>query len=129
MRKEFLVLALLLGISAPAIAPTVSLESPAIAQATLPIGQWLGGGFEVNIAYFDNALHYHGYDLRNGSSLHLVGATVSGDRSRRLYTWRNGGHRYQVAWQPNDPEVIRLQVFDPNGRQLINTLMDYVLSP
>lgn len=131
MRKESLLLAFLLGISTPTIATTVGFEQPAIAQASLPTGQWLdrNHNFSVDVSYYNNALHYEGYDLNNEASIHLSGATVGGTSQRRTYTWRNGGHRYRIAWRPSDPNVARLQVFAPNGRELVNTLMDNVLSP
>ncbi|MFW6358646.1 MAG: hypothetical protein ACOC0N_05460 [Chroococcales cyanobacterium] len=129
MQNQGILLSLLLGVSTPALVSVIDINAPAIAQSSLPTGQWLGGNFEVNISYYNNALHYEGYDLRNGASIELSGAQVSGSPQRRIYTWQNGNYRYQVAWRPNDSDVIRLQVFAPSGRQLVNTLMYNVLSP
>lgn len=66
---------------------------------------------------------YYGVNLKTKDSISLRGATVTGNNQRRVYSWRNSGYRYQVAWQPNDPGVVRLQVFTPGGKQILNRLL------
>ena len=61
--------------------------------------------------------------MKTGSSLLLSGATVTGNNQRRVYNWRNGPSRYQVVWQPSDPNVIRVQVFAANGKEILNRLL------
>ncbi|HBL11038.1 MAG TPA: hypothetical protein DD379_06460, partial [Cyanobacteria bacterium UBA11162] len=77
----------------------------------------------VSIEYYENAYSYYGTNLRTGDSLTLRGAKVGGDSQRRIYTWTNGDYRYQVAWQPSDPGVIRVQVFDGRGQEILNRLL------
>jgi hypothetical protein len=49
--------------------------------------------------------------------------TVSRDRQRKFYTWNNGGTRYRVTWNPQDPNYIRVQVKTPNGKEILNRLL------
>jgi hypothetical protein len=81
------------------------------------------GEWSVTIGYNNNAFSYYGENLRTGDSINLRGARVSGNNQRRIYTWRNGDFRYQVAWQPSDPGVIRVQVFNGRGRETLNRLL------
>lgn len=115
------VLALILGLAVPtidgAIAPQIVLAQ------SLPTGVFSDGEWTVRIAYQGNALTYNGRNENDGSSIFLSGARVGGNASRRTYTWNNGGHRYQVTWQPADPDAIRVQVFAPNGRNILNRLL------
>jgi hypothetical protein len=49
--------------------------------------------------------------------------TISGNDSRRVYTWRNSKSRYQVIWHPKDPDHVRFQVFKLNGKMIVDTQM------
>lgn len=118
-------LAVILGLSVPAIAE-ISLNTPAIANPEFPSGSYGDGTWEINLWFENNAYHYYGHNVRTGDSLSLSGAQVSGNSKRRVYTWRNGDHRYQVSWQPSDPDYIRLQVFAPNGRQVLNRMLSRI---
>lgn len=120
MNLKAIVLATIIGLSGPAIAD-IALNTHAVAQAngsTFSDGEW-----QVTIGYDGNAFSYYGENLNTGEGLSLRGATVSGNSQRRILTWTNGDVRYQVAIQPSDPQVIRLQVFDGRGRQLLNRLL------
>ncbi len=114
-------LALILGLAAPAIDGAIA---PQIVLAqSLPTGAFSDGEWTVRIAYQGNALTYNGRNENDGSSIFLSGATAGGNPSRRTYTWNNGGHRYRVTWQPADPDTIRVEVFAPNGRNILNRLL------
>ena len=60
--------------------------------------------------------------VQSGDSL-LTGTGLILKRLLIHNTWRNGDHRYQVVWQPSDPMFIRLQVFEPNGSEVLNRLL------
>ncbi len=122
MNLKAIALTAILGLSAPAIAD-VAINAPALAQANSPMGMFQDNEWAVTIGYSNNAFNYYARNLRTGSSLSLRGAKVGGDSQRRVYTWTNGDHRYQVAWQPNDPNFIRLQVIDPRGKLVLNRLL------
>ncbi len=79
-------------------------------------GEWL-------VAISNNGNDYYGVNLKTRNSLTLRGARVSANSQRQVYTWNNGDYRYQVAWQPSDPGVIRLQVFDGRGKERLNRLL------
>jgi len=123
MNLKAIALASILGLSAPAVA-NIALTPPAIAQASLPVGTFEDRTWAITIDYYNNSLTYYGRNKRTGDYLELRGARVSGNSQRRLYTWSNGGHRYQVAWRPSDPDFIRVQVFDPRGREMLNRLLN-----
>ncbi|GAB4175773.1 MAG: hypothetical protein Fur006_06450 [Coleofasciculaceae cyanobacterium] len=90
---------------------------PDVKRAAFTDNEWL-----VAIGQNGDDFSYYGVNLRTRSSLTLRGARVSANSQRQVYTWNNGDYRYQVAWQPSDPQVIRLQVF--NGRkELLNRLL------
>jgi len=91
---------------------------PDAKRAAFTDNEWL-----VAIGQNGDDLSYYGVNLRTRDSLTLRGARVSANSQRQVYTWNNGDYRYQVAWQPGDPEVIRLQVFDESGRELLNRLL------
>lgn len=122
MNIKAIALAAILGLSAPALAD-VTLNTSALAQARAPLGMFQDSEWSVTIRYNRNTLNYYARNLRTDNSLSLRGATVGGNNQRRIYTWNNGDHRYQVTWQPSDPDIIRLQVFDPRGRVALNRLL------
>lgn len=122
MNLKAIALTAILGLSAPAIAD-VALNTPALAQARSPMGMFQDNEWSVTLSYSDNVFNYYGRNLKTGSSMSLRGAKVGGNSQRRVYTWNNGDHRYQVAWQPSDSGVIRVQVFDGRGKQVLNRLL------
>ncbi len=122
MKFQAMVLATILGLSAPAIAD-IALNTHAVAQTTSPVGMYSDGEWSVTIGYDNNAFSYYGENLNTGNNINLRGARVSGNSQRRVYTWRNGDVRYQVAWQPRDPGVIRVQVINGRGREVLNRVL------
>ncbi|MDY6785415.1 MAG: hypothetical protein SW833_23175, partial [Cyanobacteriota bacterium] len=117
MKLKALTLTAILGLSGPAIAD-LTLSSPAVAQFNAPLATFSDGEWSVTIDYNNNAYTYYGRHLRTGDTLTLRGAVLAGTPERRLYIWRNGDYTYQVAWRPNDPRFVRLQVLDPRGREV-----------
>lgn len=122
MNLKAIALTTILGLSAPAIAD-VTLNTSALAQTKAPLGMFQDSEWSVTISYNSNTLNYYARNLRTDGSLSLRGATVGGNSQRRIYTWNNGDHRYQVTWQPSDPDFIRLQVTDPKARVVLNRLL------
>jgi hypothetical protein len=121
MKLHHYALMAVLGLSTPLLV-TAALPPVAIAQ-TVPTGVFHSDNWIVVIDYTNNALTYYGESKKNGSNIYLSGASVGGNPNRRIYTWRNGDVRYQVAWQPVQTDLIRLQVFDGRGRELVNELL------
>jgi hypothetical protein len=122
MNLKAIVLATIIGLSGPAIAD-MALNTHAFAQIYANEGTFTDSEWQVTIGYDGNAFSYYGVNLRTGNSIRLRGAKVSGNSQRRIYTWTNGDFRYQVAWQPSEPQIIRLQVFDGRGREVLNRLL------
>ena len=60
------------------------------------------------------------------NNINLSGAVASGTKQRQVYTWNNNGMKYQVTWKPSDPNFIRLQVTQPNGKLILNRLLKAV---
>ena len=79
--------------------------------------EWL-----VAIDQNGNDLTYYGVNLKTRDSLSLRGGAISGNSQREVYNWNNGDYRYQLAFQPSDPQAIRLQVFNER-EELLNRLL------
>ncbi len=122
MNLKALALATILGLSTPAIAD-IALNTHAVARSNAPLSTFNDGRLSVTINYSNNSYIYYGRDLVTNRSITLRGGRVGGDSQRRTYSWNNNGFRYQVAWRPTDPRVIRLQTFDPRGREILNRLL------
>ncbi|QQE64585.1 hypothetical protein GFS31_12660 [Leptolyngbya sp. BL0902] len=99
--------------------------TPVSAQSPMT-GDYMNDDWVVNLWQAEGTLHYQAMSRRNGGEMYLSGATQSGTQDRQIYTWRNGGHQYQVTWRPSDPDYIRLQVIDPNGREILNNLLSRI---
>ena len=125
MNLKALTLSTILGLSVPTTTAVVVTPTMAIAQ-TAPVGEFTDGYWWIALWFEGGIYHYRGVNLDTGDSLSLAGASVAGDSNRRVYIWRNGDYRYQVAWRPSDANVIRLQVFSPNGQEIMNSLMEGV---
>ncbi len=115
-------LATILGLSTPTLVMSLS-PAPVMAQE-----QKLGGMFgddrlSVSVFYERNAYRYRATSVGDTSGIDLSGATLGGTRDRRIYTWNNGGTRYQAIWQPQDPDFIRVRVFSPRGKEIFNRLL------
>lgn len=79
--------------------------------------EWL-----VTISENEDDLIYYGVNLETENYIIIQGVTEQGNNQRRVLSWNNGNYRYQVAYQPNDPGVIRLQVFE-REEELLNRLL------
>ena len=122
MKHINLVAALIFGLATPVLAQTIA-PTIAVAQDRHPNGAFVDREWTVSVYYRDNTYRYYGYNNLNDSKIELSGATVSGDRQRRIYTWNNGGTRYRVTWKPQDPDFIRVQVKTPDGKQVLNRVL------
>ena len=122
MNLKAIVLATIIGLSGLAIAD-IALNTHAVAQIYANEGTYTDSVWQVTIDKNRDDFSYYGVNLRTGDSLTLRGAKVSGNSQRHIYTWTNGDFRYQVAWQPSEPQIIRLQVFDERGREVLNRLL------
>jgi hypothetical protein len=126
MTKLYLVLLVIIWRSiVPSIA-TVALPQLAAAQPYKPTannlqGKFTSEGWRICIYYRNNTYNYAARDPQGGS-IELAGATIRRDGVRKIYTWNNGGTRYQVIWQPQDPDSIRVRVTTPQGRQVFDRL-------
>lgn len=112
------VLAMVLGLAMPTITVTARIPQRAIATSGAPVGTYEDDTWEINIAYYNNALHYHGKNKRTGDALSLSGTEFN--RQPHIYVWRNGDYRYQVDWQSATPSIVQLQVFDPSNQVILN---------
>jgi len=93
-------------------------------QIRVPTGAFQNSDWYVYLNVENDTYVYYGSSKNSDNALELFGAYISGSPERRIFTWYNGDYEYQVAWRPNDPTVIRLQVFAPNGSEILNELLD-----
>ena len=112
---------LMVGLTAPLV---MQMATPLVATAGVvgPNGSFLDREWNIAVVYRNNSYHYIGYNLRTGKSIELAGAVVAGDPQRKVYTWNNNGTLYQVTWQPQDPNYIRVRVIS-SGREVLNRLL------
>lgn len=122
MNIKAIVISTVLGFTAPMIAD-VKINHQANAIPQFPTGNFRDDLWSISLFYKNNIYFYEGQNLRTGDSVVLSGAELSGNSQRLTYTWRNGAYQYQVAWQPHDPDFIRLQVFAPSGKPILNRLL------
>ncbi len=111
----------MLGLTTPILTQAIDPQI-AVARVVGPEGTFLDRDWNVAVYYQNNSYHYTGYDRRTGRSIELAGAIVSGNRQRKVYTWNNNGTWYQVTWQPQDPNFIRIRVI-ASGREVLNRLL------
>ncbi len=131
MKVYALAAAILVGIASPLVA---SFSSPVTARPlqvsqTVPliksslIGTFGDGNWFVTVSEQNGVYRYTGYDRKNSKSIELSGAVVIKQGGKRLYTWRNGDTKYRVTWQPQDQDYIRVQVIQPNRKEVLNRLL------
>jgi hypothetical protein len=123
MKRLYSTAALLIfGLATPVLVQAIS-PTIAVAKVVSPDGSF--GDQEWNISVFqeNNTYKYSGYNNRTKKSIQLSGATVLRDGQRKIYTWNNGGTRYQVIWQSKDPDYVRVRVTTPNGTEVLNRLL------
>ena len=101
-----------------AIAPMAAVAGDSSLAGCYKDREW-----QISVSYRDNSYRYQGKKIGSSRSIELSGATVSRDGARRIYTWNNGGTRYQVVWKSQDPDFIRLRVTTPNGKEVLNRLL------
>ncbi|BAZ32093.1 hypothetical protein NIES4074_45950 [Cylindrospermum sp. NIES-4074] len=124
MNLKTIAVAAILGLSVPTIADVaISNHAVAAAKFTYPTASFSDGEWNIDLSYRNNAYCYTGTHLPNGSKITLVGATASGTHERQIYTWRNNKLKYQVVWRPSDPNFLRVQVIQGNGKVILNRLL------
>jgi hypothetical protein len=112
---------LIFGVATPLLTQAIT-PMAAVARANNPDGAFGDREWTISVYYQNNTYTYNGYNLQTDKSISLSGATVSGDSNRKIYTWNNGGTRYQVTWQRRDPNFIRVRVITPSGKEVLNRL-------
>jgi hypothetical protein len=126
MKVYALVSAVLLGVAVPLV---TNLASPAAAQPlentpVVPLsGSFGDSNWMVTVTQEDGRYRYLGYDYKKNKSIELIGAKVTNQGGKRLYTWHNGDTKYRVTWQPQDQDYVRLQVISPNRKEVLNRLL------
>lgn len=125
MNYKSLLLSAIIGISAPILTESV-LANPAPSNSPLnsPYGGFYDEHWIITINIGKSGYTYEGFNKRTNSSIKILTAPqFSGNKERQVYTWVKNKHRYQVAFRVNQPNVIRLQVFNPAGKEILNRLL------
>jgi hypothetical protein len=121
-RLHPIALAIILGLSTPTLVSSLH-PTPVMAQEQKLNGVFGDNKWTVNIFYEQNAYRYKANSIGDKTGIDLSGATISGTRDRRIYTWNNGGTRYQAVWQQKDPDFIRVRVLSPRGNEIFNRVL------
>jgi hypothetical protein len=114
--------AIIFGLATPLLFQTID-PTVAVAGSNRPEGSFKDGEWQVSLSRQNNSYHYKGVSLETGTSIELAGAKVSGTSQRRIYTWNNEGTKYQVVWQAQDPDFVRVKVVSSRGRTILNRLL------
>ncbi|MBD2665867.1 hypothetical protein B6N60_00315 [Richelia sinica FACHB-800] len=118
-------LALILSLAVPL---WTSLQTQAFAKLPFPDGEYFNpqnGEVRWHLTLWEekNKYFYKNTDLQSEKKICLTNGTASGNKNRSVFTWRNKGYKYQIAWRPQDPDVVRLQVINPSGKTILNELL------
>lgn len=122
MNIKAITLATILGLTMP-IVIEVATNTQVLANPSFPSGNFGDDLWLITLSSENNVRRYYGQNLKTGDTIDLSGSNVSGNNQRWVYTWLNDKYRYQVAWQPSNPNVIRLQVLSPSGKVILNRLL------
>jgi hypothetical protein len=122
MKLFNLAAAVVLGLGIPLLTQVIT-PTIAVARIDRPDGNFEDKDWNVGLSYQNNSYRYRGLNLKSQTSLELSGATISSTNQRKTYTWNNGSTRYQVVWQAQDPDYIRVQVIESNGNVMLNRLL------
>jgi hypothetical protein len=114
--------AVIFGLATPLLLQTTA-PTVAVAGSNRPEGSFKDAEWQVSLNRQNNSYHYRGVSLNTGTSIELAGAKVSGNSQRRTYTWNNEGTKYQVVWQAQDPNFVRVKVVSSRGRIILNRLL------
>jgi hypothetical protein len=132
MKLPLLACTLCLGLVTPIVAGSIvpatanpSISPSQIAIDKYPDGTYIDRDWNVYLYRSGGTYHYRGTNNLTKATIEFSGANISGTKSRRIYTWNNGGTRYRVTWKVSDPDTIRLQVIAPNGKEQLNRLLTY----
>ncbi len=130
MKLPLLACTLCLGLVTPVIvgsivpaAANIPISSSHIAIDKYPEGTYIDRDWSVYLYRSGGTYHYRGTNNLTKATIELAGASLSGTKSRRIYTWNNSGTRYRVTWKVSDPDTIRLQVITPNGKEQLNRVL------
>ncbi len=135
------VLAATYPLSTLALAPTDAINiSPAMRQlharetditnASASTGYFFTDNWEIKVSRNGNnygngnSYIYAGRNSKTRDAISLAGGKLTRSEGRHFYKWRNGGTIYLVTWQPDDPNFARVQIFNPDGKEIFNKLME-----
>jgi hypothetical protein len=114
--------AIIFGLATPLLTQTIA-PTVAVASSNRPEGSFGDAEWQVSLSRQNNSYHYRGVNIETGTSIELAGAKVSGNTQRRTYTWNNEGTKYQVIWQAQDPDYVRVKVVSSRNRTILNRLL------
>ncbi len=108
------------------VATDIALQHTAKGSIPFPEGEYSDepghNAWHITLWQRNNAYYYKTLEFANHQKLCLADGKASGNSERPVFTWNNRGYQYQVAWQPNDPNFIRLTVQNPSGQVILNQL-------
>jgi hypothetical protein len=121
MNAKIFALVALFGLSLPTV--MLSATPAAVAQAPEKLqGFFMDKDWGISVFLEEGAYKYRGTNNHTSKSIELTRVKIAGTNQRQVYTWQKGSTKYQVVWQPKDPDFVRLQVSE-NGRMLVNRLL------
>ena len=122
MKIKKLILATFLNISTPIIFLNITNNYSINAQTEfIPIGVFSNGSLSVSLWHENDTYNYLGYDESTQNSIQL--STPILDSNNNFFVWHIDDHQYQVAWQPQYPNSIKVTIINPNNQIITNTVL------
>jgi hypothetical protein len=128
MKAQAFILSAILGLSIPAVslsfAPAATAQAPTKLQNIFKLqGMFLDSDWAIYLTLDNKGVHkYRGLNLKTNQSIELKQSKVSSNDLGQVYTWQNGSSKYQIIWQAQNPDFIRLQVFQ-NGKMTLDRML------
>jgi carboxypeptidase C (cathepsin A) len=127
MNFRAIILTTIIGISTPVITAVAFSNlvsaSPSFNHSK---GKFSDGNWSMALEIQKKGYRNNRKNLQKGKNLKVLGkAEKSGNQQKQAYTSsRRNLRRYQLAFRPNDPNFIRLRVFNSEGKIILNTSVD-----
>ncbi|RUT05040.1 hypothetical protein DSM106972_038610 [Dulcicalothrix desertica PCC 7102] len=115
MKLESIALVTIIGFATPAVA--------AIQNFDYPSGYYRDNTWAVQLRFNEGEYNFQRIHLQTNQSIFSTDVTKSGDKNRQVYTWKKDGYSYKVSYRPKQPNIIRLEIYHPNGQPILNRLL------
>lgn len=115
MKLQSIALATIIGFATPAYAAKDNFDYPS--------GYFSDGKWAVQLRFNEGEYNFQRIHLATNQSIFSIDVTKSGDKNRQIYTWKKDRYSYKVVYRPKQSNIIRLEIYHPNGQPILNRLL------